>query len=98
VLFVNKNNKPKGFYHHSSGGIDGTVMDIQMISGMAIKSLSKGVIIAHNHPSGNRQPSDADERITEQMKQALKLFNIQLLDSLILTENSYLSFKEEGIL
>jgi DNA repair protein RadC len=98
VLFLNKNNKPKGFYHHSSGGIDGTIMDIQMISGMAIKSLSKGVIIAHNHPSGNRQPSDADERITEQMKQALKLFNIQLLDSLILTENSYLSFKEEGIL
>ena len=98
VLFVNKNNKPKGFYHHSSGGIDGTVMDIQMISGMAIKSLSKGVIVAHNHPSGNTQPSDADKKITEQMKQALKLFNIQLLDSLILTENSYLSFKEEGIL
>ena len=98
VLFVNTNNKPKGFYHHSSGGIDGTIMDIQMISGMAVKSLSKGVIIAHNHPSGNTQPSDADERITEQMKQALKLFNIKLLDSLILTENNYLSFANMGIL
>jgi len=69
-----------------------------MISGMAVKSLSKGVIIAHNHPSGNTQPSDADKRITEQMKQALKLFNIELLDSLILTENSYLSFANMGIL
>ena len=98
VLFVNTNNKPKGFYHHSSGGIDGTIMDIQMISGMAVKSLSKGVIIAHNHPSGNIQPSEADERITEQMKEALKLFNIKLLDSLILTENNYLSFANMGIL
>ena len=98
VLFLNKNNKPKGFYHHSSGGIDGTIMDVQMICGMAIKSLSKGVIIAHNHPSQNTQPSDADKRITQQLKEALKLFNIQLLDSLILTENSSLSFADEGIL
>ena len=98
VLFLNKNNKPKGFYHHSSGGIDGTIMDVQMICGMAIKSLSKGVIIAHNHPSQNTQPSDADKRITQQIKEALKLFNIQLLDSLILTENSSLSFADEGIL
>ena len=98
VLFVNTNNKPKGFYHHSSGGIDGTIMDIQMISGMAVKSLSKGVIIAHNHPSGNTQPSEADKKITEQMKQALQLFNIKLLDSLILTENNYLSFANMGIL
>jgi DNA repair protein RadC len=73
-------------------------MDIQMISGMAVKSLSKGVIIAHNHPSGNIQPSEADKKITEQMKQALQLFNIKLLDSLILTENNYLSFANMGIL
>jgi DNA repair protein RadC len=98
VLFVNTNNKPIGFYHHSSGGIDGTIMDIQMISGMAVKSLSKGVIIAHNHPSGNIQPSEADKKITEQMKEALQLFNIKLLDSLILTENNYLSFANMGIL
>ena len=52
VLFLNKNNKVIGYYHHSNGGIDGTIMDVQMISGMAVKSLAKGVIIAHNHPSG----------------------------------------------
>jgi DNA repair protein RadC len=98
VLYLNKGMKPIGYYHHSSGGINGTVMDIQMISGMAIKSLAKGVMIAHNHPSGNTQPSDADKRITEQMKKALKLFNIELLDSIILTDNSDLSFADEGLL
>jgi DNA repair protein RadC len=98
VLFLNTNNKVIGYYHHSSGGISGTIMEVQMISGMAVKSLAKGVIIAHNHPSGNRTPSDADEKITKQLSEALKLFNIKLLDSIILTERSYLSFADEGIL
>ena len=69
-----------------------------MISGMAVKSLAKGVIIAHNHPSGNRKPSDADNQVTKQLSEALKLFNIKLLDSIILTEKSYLSFADEEIL
>ncbi len=98
VLFLNKNNKVIGYYHHSNGGIDGTIMDVQMISGMAVKSLAKGVIIAHNHPSGSTNPSDADNKITKQLKQALDLFNIQLLDSIILTEKSYLSFANEGLI
>jgi DNA repair protein RadC len=98
VLYLNKANKVIGYYHHSAGGIDGTVMDIEMISGMAVKSLSKGVMIAHNHPSGNTTPSDSDKNITKQLYQALKLFNITLLDSIILTEDSYLSFANEGLL
>lgn len=98
VLYLNKNNKVIGYYHHSSGGVDGTIMDVQMISGMALKSLAKGVIIAHNHPSENTMPSDADIRISKQLKEALKLFNIQLLDSIILTDNSYKSFADEGLL
>lgn len=98
VLFLNTNNKVIGYYHHSSGGISGTIMDVQMISGMAVKSLAKGVIIAHNHPSGNRKPSDADNQVTKQLSEALKLFNIKLLDSIILTEKSYLSFADEEIL
>lgn len=98
ILYLNKNNKVIGYYNHSSGGIDGTIMDVEMISGMALKSLSKGVIIAHNHPSENTMPSDADKRITKQLDEALRLFNIQLLDSLILTENSYLSFIDEGLI
>ena len=69
-----------------------------MISGLAVKSLAKGVIVSHNHPSENTKPSDADKRITKQLDEALKLFNIKLLDSIILTENSYLSFRDAGIL
>jgi len=98
VLFLNKGNKVMGYYHHSNGGIDGTIMDIQMISGMAVKSLAKGVIIAHNHPSGSTNPSPADKEITKKLSEALKLFNIQLLDSMIITEKSYFSFANEGLL
>lgn len=98
VLYLNKNNKVIGYYHHSSGGVDGTIMDVQMISGMALKSLAKGVIIAHNHPSENTMPSDADKKISKKLKEALELFNIALLDSLILTENSYLSLADEGLI
>ena len=98
ILYFNKANSLIGYYHHSNGGIDGTVMDIQMISGLAVKSLAKGVIIAHNHPSENTQPSNADKQVSEQLKTALKTFNITLLDSLIITNDSYFSFADEGIL
>lgn len=98
ILYFNKSNSLIGYYHHSNGGIDGTVMDIQMISGLAVKSLAKGVIIAHNHPSENTQPSNADKQVSEQLKTALKTFNITLLDSLIITNDSYFSFADEGIL
>lgn len=98
VLYLNKNNKVIGYYHHSMGSVDGTIMDVQMISGMALKSLSKGVIIAHNHPSDNTNPSDADKRVTATLKDALKLFNILLLDSIILTDTSFTSFADEGLI
>ena len=98
ILYLNKNNKVIGYYNHSSGGIDGTVMDVEMISGLALKSLAKGVIVSHNHPSENTKPSDADIRITKQLNNALKLFNIDLVDSIILTEDSHLSFQEEGLI
>ena len=98
IMYLNKSNNLIGYYHHSTGGIDGTIMDVQMICGLAVKSLAKGVIIAHNHPSQNRQPSDADRQISQQLKTALKTFNITLLDSMIITDDSYLSFADEGLL
>jgi len=94
ILFFNNNNEIIGYYHHSSGGIAGTIMDVEMISAMAVKSLSRGVIIAHNHPSGNKRPSDADLRISKQLKDALALFNIPLMDSLIITTNDYYSLAD----
>jgi DNA repair protein RadC len=98
ILYLNNNNKVIGYYHHSSGSVTGTVMDVQMISGMALKSLAKGVIIAHNHPSENTIPSDADKRITKQLQNALNIFNIVLMDSIILTDDSYTSFADDGLL
>jgi DNA repair protein RadC len=98
ILYLNKNNKVIGYYHHSSGGVDGTVMDVQMISGMALKSLAKGVIIAHNHPSENTLPSDADKTVTNKLKNALSLFNILLIDSIILTDDSFFSFANDGLI
>jgi DNA repair protein RadC len=96
VMFLNKMNKPIGIYQHSKGGIDGTILDIEVVSGLAVKSLCKGVIIAHNHPSGNLLPSDADIRVSKELKNALNLFKITLLDSLIVTTNGYTSLSEQG--
>jgi len=99
VLLLNKANKPIGLYQHSKGGIDGTIADIEMISALAVKSLAKGVIVAHNHPSDNLKPSEADVKLTKELKQALALFKISLLDSLIITpSNSYTSFADEGLI
>lgn len=98
VILLNRANKPIGFYQHSKGGIDGTIADVEMICGLAVKSLSRGVIVAHNHPSGNLQPSQSDLIITRQLRDALALFKINLLDSMILVPNSmqYYSMLDEG--
>lgn len=96
VMLLNKANKVIAIYDHSKGSIDGTVADPLLMTATAIKALAKGVIIAHNHPSGNLTPSPADINMSNKLKNGLKLFDIQLLDSLIITENSYYSLAEEG--
>jgi hypothetical protein len=100
VLLLNRANKPIGFSQVSKGGISGTVADVQLVAGLAVKSGAKAIILAHNHPSGNTRPSAADIQVTLDMKEGLKPFRIDLLDHLILTPNdySYTSFADEGIL
>jgi hypothetical protein len=98
VMFLSKANKPIGIYQHSKGGIDGTILDVEIISAMAVKSLCKAVIVAHNHPSGQLRPSDADKVMTKQLSNALNLFKISLLDSLIVTKQGYFSFADEGLM
>ena len=73
-------------------------IDIKLVSKYAIESLCSGVIVAHNHPSGNTNPSNEDILITNKIKQALNIFDIQLMDHIILTEDSYYSFADEGII
>ena len=76
----------------------GTVVDVRVIFQVAIKANTTSIMLAHNHPSGNLQPSEADKRITEQVKEAGKLLDIPLLDHIILTSESYFSLADEGLL
>ena len=98
VLLLNQGNTTIGWVKLSQGGINGTVMDVQLVAKIAIESLAKSVVICHNHPSGQLFPSDADKHITNLVQQGLKLFSIKLLDHVILTEDSYYSFLDEGLL
>lgn len=98
VLFLNQNNRVVSYYQHSKGGINQTTIDIEMVCALAIKSLAKGVIVAHNHPSENLRPSEADINFTRKLKTALALFSVNLLDSLIITKDSYFSFADDGLM
>ena len=98
VLFLNRGNKVIGIYELSKGGITGTVVDIRLLFAAALKSLTCNIILIHNHPSGNLKPSEADIRITNKIKDAGKLLDIQILDHLIITEDEYFSFSDQGII
>lgn len=96
MLCVNNSNKVVGFYKISSGGITGTVVDIRMIFTTALQCAATSIIIAHNHPSGTLTPSDADLNLTKKIIEAGKVLDIRLLDHLIITDESYYSFGDEG--
>jgi DNA repair protein RadC len=82
----------------SKGGIIGTIADVRLILSVALKTLATGLILAHNHPSGNLKPSEADKQITIKIRQAAKLLDIELLDHIIISSEGYCSFMDEGIL
>ena len=97
ILFLNKSNTVIAWHHLSKGGIDGTVADIELICAIAIKTLSKGIVLAHNHPSGNTKPSEQDIKITRTLNTGLKIYGISVVDHLIITNDGYYSFADEGI-
>ena len=96
LLLLNRENNTIGWAKISQGGITGTVADVTLIAKYVVDSLAKGAIICHNHPSGNLTPSNPDISLTQQVKAALAFFDCKLLDSLILTEQSYYSMGDEG--
>ncbi|PSR54067.1 DNA repair protein [Adhaeribacter arboris] len=99
ILYLNNANKVLGVYKGFSGGITATVADIRLIMAVALKGLSTGIILSHNHPSGARTPSEADKKLTEQLKKAGELFGIKVLDHLIITpQDTYFSFADEALL
>lgn len=98
VLYLNRANQIIGYYRHAIGGITGTVADVRIILAAALKSASTSIILAHNHPSGNLRPSDADIQLTKQIKESAKVMDISVLDHVIVTRDSYYSFADEGLL
>ena len=97
VLYLNNSNKVIYKSQLSKGGITGTVVDVRLIFKMAFEHNATAIILTHNHPSGVLQASDADKQITRKLKDAGKNLDINVLDHIIVTENGYLSFMDEGI-
>jgi DNA repair protein RadC len=98
ILLLNRSNRVLGWYRISQGGLTGTVVDPVLIFAIAVKTLAKGIILAHNHPSGRLEPSDNDRQLTKKLQASAEMLDIQILDHLILTTESYYSFVDEGIL
>ena len=85
--------------HLSEGGITGALVDIRILFAVVLKSLSVGMILSHNHPSGQLKPSRADQQLTRKIQKSAKLFDVRVLDHLILSpEEGYFSFADEGLL
>lgn len=96
IMLLNRANKVIGWAKISQGGVSSTVVDISIVCKFAVDTLAKGVILVHNHPSGNCKPGTEDIRITDRLKKALGLFDCSLLDHIILTEDKSYSFAVEN--
>lgn len=98
VVFLNRANKVNHFEIISEGGITGTVADPRVILKKALEEDAVSIILSHNHPSGSLKPSRADEALTLKIKEAAKYFDIRVIDHIIVSEDGYYSFSDEGIL
>jgi DNA repair protein RadC len=98
VLFLNRANRPVGHSRISIGGISGTVADGKIIYSLALVCGASGIVLCHNHPSAQLKPSHTDIQITNALVKFGKLIDIQVLDHIILTENNYFSFADDGLL
>ncbi len=98
IAFLNRSNKIIDKQKISQGGVSGTVIDNRIILKMAIDKLASGIIVCHNHPSGNKQPSTNDIEITKKLVEAGKFLEINVLDHVIIANNSYFSFADESLI
>jgi DNA repair protein RadC len=98
IMLLDRGNKIKDHFMISQGGITGTVIDVRLILKRALDNGAVSMILCHNHPSGTMRASDADLKITEKIKQAAQVMDISLLDHIIVGQNSYYSFADEGLL
>ncbi|MBP9924546.1 MAG: JAB domain-containing protein [Cyclobacteriaceae bacterium] len=97
VMILNRAQKVLGICEISQGGSSGTVADPKIIFALALKANASGIIVSHNHPSGNLRPSQADIDLTKKLKEGGKFLELQLLDHVIVTSEGYYSFADEGL-
>lgn len=98
ILLLNRANKVLGISKISIGGIAGTVADPKKIFQSALKGNASSIILSHNHPSGNLKPSQADLDLTRKIKNAGAFLDLPVIDHIIMTDEGFLSFADEGIL
>ena len=98
AIFLNQKNQIVYKTQISKGGISGTLVDVRVLFRIALEHFATSIIVAHNHPSGSLKPSLEDIQITKSIKNAGEILNVTLLDHLIIGDNSFLSFAEEGLL
>jgi DNA repair protein RadC len=98
ILLLNRQNKTIGYAKISQGGVAGTVVDAKIIIKYIVDTLASAVVLCHNHPSGNLNPSTQDIAITEKLVNAVKLVDSQVLDHIILTPDSFYSFADNGLI
>ena len=98
ILLLNRANRLLGYSGISQGGISGTVADPKLIFQHALKGCASSIILCHNHPSGNTQPSEADIQLTRKLKECGIFLDLPVLDHLIIAEDKYFSFADEGLL
>jgi len=98
ILYLNNSNKILEKFQISKGGITGTLVDVRISLRKALEIGAVSLILTHNHPSGNLRPSEADKQLTQKLKTAAESLDIKILDHIIVTEKSYFSFADDGIL
>lgn len=96
ILLLNSSNTILGVYDVSRGGINSTVIDLRLVLSVALKCLATSIILVHNHPSGNINPSEQDREFTKKIKSACKFLEIQMFDHIIITRHDYYSFADNG--
>lgn len=96
ILLLSRKNETIAYAKISQGGVAGTVVDVKIVMKYAIDCLASGIVLAHNHPSGNLHPSDCDIRLTRKIQEACKIMDISVHDHIILTEDGFYSFADEG--
>ncbi len=98
VMLLSRSNKVLDVQLVGRGGVSGTVADVKIILKLALERLASGIIISHNHPSGNLQPSQSDINLTKKIKEASRYMDISLLDHIIVSDEGYFSFADKGLL